>query len=122
MLKFVLINGREWNRKLPKVFASKNLQMTQKASRTDLIKESLKRCVIMLMRPHHGLIVDIETFEAKSCHWLITKKNWEDGWEYNKKAKKKKTLESKNWKFKLQTIILYVLCNEKKTNLRKIKN
>ena len=122
MLKFVLINGREWNRKLPKVFASKNLQMTQKASRTDLIKESLKRCVIMLMRPHHGLIVDIETFEAKSCHWLITKIYWEDGWEYNKKAKKKKNLESKNWKFKLQTIILYVLCNEKKTNLRKIKN
>ena len=65
MLKFVLINRRESNRKLPKIFAS--IQMTQKASRTDLIKENLKRCVIMLVRPHHGLIVDIETFEAKSC-------------------------------------------------------
>ena len=39
-----------------------------------------------------------------------------------KRQKKKKNLESKNWKFKMQTIILYVLCNEKKTNLRKIKN
>ena len=39
-----------------------------------------------------------------------------------KRQKKKKNLESKNWKIKQQTIILYVLCNEKKTNLRKIKN
>ena len=108
MLKFVLINGREWNRKLPKVFASKNLQMTQKASRTDLIKESLKRCVIMLMRPHHGLIVDIETFEAKSCHWLITKIYWEDGWEYNKKAKKKKKFRKQ--KLEIQTANNNLVC------------
>ena len=39
MLKFVLINGRESSRKLPKVLAGKNLRMTQKASHTDLIKE-----------------------------------------------------------------------------------
>ena len=39
-----------------------------------------------------------------------------------KRQKRNKNLESKNWKFTLQTIILYVLCNEKKTNLRKIKN
>ena len=39
-LKFVLINEGESNRNLPKIFAGKNLRITQKkASRVDLIKK-----------------------------------------------------------------------------------
>ena len=40
-VKFLLINERESNRKLPKMFAGKSLRMTQKkASRVDLIKKA----------------------------------------------------------------------------------
>ena len=42
MLKFVLINERKSNRKLPKIFASKNLRMThKKANQKNFIKKDL---------------------------------------------------------------------------------
>ena len=39
MLKSVLINGGESNRKLPKISTGKNLQMTQKSFIDDLIRK-----------------------------------------------------------------------------------
>ena len=44
-LKFVLMNDGESHIKLPKMFADKKLETTQKASRTDFNKKGLTRCV-----------------------------------------------------------------------------
>ena len=47
-LTFVLINEGDSSRKLPNMFASKNLRMTKKASRADLIKKKAWRGVLKI--------------------------------------------------------------------------